>query len=148
MKYKCIKDFAIDGQPIMKKGEIVVIKENKMFNITSGVDYNIEGLELKYHLDSITDEAPVKISPFAEILKEMKEIYEAKNHDYGNSFEKSIDEFGIVAAVVRINDKVNRLNTLCKKVHKVKDESMLDTLIDLSNYAAMTAAYIKKGMAK
>lgn len=30
-----------------------------------------------------------------------------KNADYGNSFEKSLDDLGIVAGVVRIGDKYN-----------------------------------------
>lgn len=39
----------------------------------------------------------------------------AKNADYGNSFEKSLDDLGIVAGIVRIGDKYNRV---CKSYQK------------------------------
>lgn len=78
---------------------------------------------------------------FNEITTKMAETYKAKNHDYGNAFGKSINEFGLVAAVVRMNDKMERLKSLAKMGPdeiKVKDESVKDTLLDLANYAVMT----------
>lgn len=68
-----------------------------------------------------------------------------KNHDYGNSFEESLDQFGIVASIVRMSDKMNRLASLTdeSKTQQVGSESLLDTLEDLSNYAAMTACWLK-----
>lgn len=68
-----------------------------------------------------------------------------KNHDYGNSFEESLDQFGIVASIVRMSDKMKRLESLTdeKKTQQVGSESLLDTLEDLSNYAAMTACWLK-----
>ncbi len=68
-----------------------------------------------------------------------------KNHDYGNSFEESLDQFGIVASIVRMSDKMRRLASLTdeSKTQQVGSESLLDTLEDLSNYAAMTACWLK-----
>jgi hypothetical protein len=68
-----------------------------------------------------------------------------KNHDYGNSFEESLDQFGIVASIVRISDKMKRLESLTdeSKTQQVGSESLLDTLEDLSNYAAMTACWLR-----
>lgn len=68
-----------------------------------------------------------------------------KNHDYGNSFEESLDQFGIVASIVRMSDKMKRLESLTdeSKTQQVGSESLLDTLEDLSNYAAMTACWLK-----
>lgn len=68
-----------------------------------------------------------------------------KNHDYGNSFEESLDQFGIVASIVRMSDKMNRLASLTdeSKTQQMGSESLLDTLEDLSNYAAMTACWLK-----
>ena len=68
-----------------------------------------------------------------------------KNSDYGNSFEESLDKHGIVASVVRMGDKMNRLESLTddSKTQQVGSESLLDTLEDLSNYAAMTACWLK-----
>lgn len=73
------------------------------------------------------------------------ETFKRKNHDYGNSFEKSLDTFGLVAGIVRMNDKFERLLSLTqgKKDALVGSESLVDTLEDLSNYAAMAACYLK-----
>lgn len=68
-----------------------------------------------------------------------------KNHDYGNSFEESLDQFGIIASLVRMQDKMLRLQSLTdeSKTQQVGSESLIDTLEDLSNYAAMTACWLK-----
>ena len=84
--------------------------------------------------------------------KNMKELYDTlwsifcrKNHDYGNSFERSLDNHGLLAGVVRMEDKVNRLSFLVSSDTdpKVLSESLPDTLIDLANYATMAAAWLK-----
>lgn len=91
--------------------------------------------------ESITSES---ISKFKEITDSMAKTYESKNHDYGNSFELSLDEFGLIASVVRLNDKMNRIKSLIKKEAKVKDESTKDTLLDMANYAILTIMWMNK----
>lgn len=73
------------------------------------------------------------------------EVFKRKNHDYGNSFEKSLDTFGLVAGIVRMNDKFERLVSLNdpSKDAQIASESLVDTLEDLSNYAAMAACWLK-----
>ena len=68
-----------------------------------------------------------------------------KNSDYGASFEESLDKHGIVASIIRMGDKMNRLEALTddSRTQQVGSESLLDTLEDLSNYAAMTACWLK-----
>ncbi len=73
-----------------------------------------------------------------EICEQLNRIYRDKNHDYGDSFGETFKKLGIISAVTRITDKVNRLQILCTKENKVKDESIIDTLKDLANYAIMT----------
>ena len=80
------------------------------------------------------------------ICKELKQIYRAKNHDYGDSFGETFKKLGIISAVTRITDKVNRLQSLCTKEQKVEDESIRDTLMDLANYAIMTIIEIEGGV--
>ena len=83
---------------------------------------------------------------FDDIVAEMLEIYEHKNADYGNSFEQTCDEFGIVAALVRMNDKMQRIKKLgmFKQLNgEVADESIIDTLTDLANYAIMTRLWLE-----
>ena len=72
------------------------------------------------------------------ICKELNQIYRDKNHDYGDSFGETYKKLGIISAVTRITDKVNRLQSLCTKKQKVSDESIVDTLRDLANYSIMT----------
>lgn len=79
---------------------------------------------------------------FTDILDEMHDTYERKNHDYGNSFSKTFEEFGVVAAAVRMNDKMERIKSLLKSEAQVKGESLRDTLMDLANYAVMTVVEI------
>lgn len=81
---------------------------------------------------------------FDDVLSVLKGIYDRKNADYGNSFDKSLDEFGLVASVVRMSDKMERIKSLTNKEAEVKDESIEDTLIDLANYAIMTVLWMKK----
>lgn len=72
-------------------------------------------------------------------------VFCRKNHDYGNSFEKSLDTFGLAAGIVRMNDKFERLVSLNdpSKDAQIASESLVDTLEDLSNYAAMAACWLK-----
>lgn len=82
------------------------------------------------------------------IFKESLETYKAKNADYGDSFSKSYQEFGLTAPIVRMSDKMERLKSLSKAEARVKDESIKDTLIDLGNYAFMTVVELEEEEAK
>ena len=48
---------------------------------------------------------------FREITDYMYQIYEKKNADYGDSFSKTYDEFGLTASAIRINDKTERFGS-------------------------------------
>lgn len=85
-----------------------------------------------------------KIERLENLMAEMLEIYKAKNKDYGDSFSESFEEFGLIAPVVRMNDKMNRIKSLSKKGgRQVKDESLRDSLMDLANYALMTVVELE-----
>lgn len=80
-----------------------------------------------------------KLSHHKAICDGIHDLYEIKNHDYGDSFEQSFRDHGILAGVIRIEDKFNRLKTLAGGAEqKVQDESIRDTLRDMANYAIMT----------
>lgn len=81
---------------------------------------------------------------FRDITNSMIQTYQAKNQDYGNSFEKTLDRFGLVASIIRLSDKMNRIESLSQKKARVKDESIEDTLLDLANYAIMTVIWLRK----
>ena len=81
---------------------------------------------------------------FNNITTDLLKTYIKKNHDYGNSFEQSLDKFGLVAGVVRIGDKMNRIESLITKKALVEDESIKDTLLDMANYCILTTMWINK----
>lgn len=81
---------------------------------------------------------------FKDVLSEMLELYKRKNHDYGNSFSKTIEEFGYIPAVARISDKTNRLKQLVKGESMQIEEPMRDTLIDIANYCILTILELDK----
>jgi len=80
---------------------------------------------------------------YKKVIEELKKIYKKKNHDYGNSFHKIYKRFGLLSSIIRLSDKLERLETLLTKPSKV-DESIRDTLIDLANYAILTIIEIDK----
>lgn len=82
------------------------------------------------------------VQKFMDITTNMAKTYAAKNHDYGNSFDQSLDKFGLIASIVRMGDKMNRLETLTGKRAEVKDESVEDTLLDLASYSIMTLMWL------
>jgi len=78
------------------------------------------------------------------VLKEMKETYERKNSDYGNSFEKTLNEFGLTPGIAQIHHKFERVKQLVKSPDAKVNESMRDSLLDMCNYIAMTVAWMDK----
>jgi hypothetical protein len=80
----------------------------------------------------------------AEICKELNELYIRKNNDYGDSFSKLRNEIPD-AILVRIYDKYSRLKTLLRGTEqKVNDESIVDTLTDIANYAILELMELRK----
>ena len=81
-----------------------------------------------------------KIQIHKKLCDQLNETYQKKNSDYGDSFGKSVRKRGITAAMVRMEDKWNRLDnlTLHPENIMVNDESIGDTLLDLANYCLMT----------
>ena len=73
-----------------------------------------------------------------EICEELTRLYSKKNHDYGDSFHITFEKWGLPMAAIRLGDKLQRFETLIRAESAIKDESIRDTIIDLSNYAIMT----------
>lgn len=86
------------------------------------------------------------VQRFVNITGEMKDIYELKNKNYGNSFSKQFEEYGLTSVCIRLEDKLNRLKSLNKqgKDANVGDESIKDTLIDTAVYAVLAILEIDK----
>ena len=68
------------------------------------------------------------------VQKEGLDLFTKKNQDYGDAFAT----YGTVGVLVRIGDKIHRLQSITNKgITLVQDERLRDTLIDLHNYAGM-----------
>jgi hypothetical protein len=72
------------------------------------------------------------------ICKGLNELYRRKNEAYKDSFAKGLKKYGFIIAVIRLEDKLNRLHALLLDGVEENDESIFDTLNDLANYAIMT----------
>ena len=69
-----------------------------------------------------------------------------KNKDYGDSFSKSFQDWGLPMSCIRLTDKLNRLSSFAKNADiQIKDESVVDTLMDLANYSIMTIMELEGG---
>lgn len=79
-----------------------------------------------------------KVQTHAAICTKLTNLYERKNHDYGDSFGKGFKEYGMTMPCIRLEDKLNRLKSLLRNEAAVLDESIDDTLMDLANYSIMT----------
>lgn len=85
---------------------------------------------------------------FREIIDELLEIYQAKNHDYGDVFSELFEEFGLPYATGHIYEKASRLKTLTKKDNKVKKENIEDTLFDIAGYGVMAIIELRERKVK
>lgn len=88
--------------------------------------------DLKLHIEP-------KVARHYAICQKLNQVYKAKNHDYGDSFGDTYKKLGIISAVTRLSDKMNRLMSLAVSHDaQIKDEKIEDTLLDMANYAIMT----------
>ena len=73
------------------------------------------------------------------------DLFKSKNADYGDAFATN----GIIGIVIRIGDKLSRLETLTtNKKQQIKTESIEDTIIDLYNYSTMALMLLIDHQAK
>lgn len=81
---------------------------------------------------------------FKEITEQMLQTYIKKNRDYGGAFERGMERDGIISALTRMYDKLDRLHSLKDKDPEIVEETVEDTLMDLANYAIMTRICLLK----
>ena len=90
-------------------------------------------------LENIKINKTDKYTRHNQICSELNALYKAKNTAYGNSFGKTFQELGLISAVTRMSDKMQRIKALAIGANNnVIDECIQDTLEDLANYCIMT----------
>ena len=93
------------------------------------------------------DGKPTEEDNHWELCRELQELYQRKNLDYGDSFHLSFLEEGLAMPRIRLGDKYLRFKTLTSgEKQRVPDESIRDTLIDLANYSIMTIMELDQAM--
>ena len=84
-------------------------------------------------------------SQYKSVHNEAFELFKKKNADYGDAFAN----FGPVGVIVRMGDKISRLQSISSKnISLINTESLRDTLIDLHNYAAMAIMLLDEEKSK
>ena len=82
---------------------------------------------------------------FEEYTLRMRDTFAKKRADYGQTTTETFAKFGPIAMLVRMHDKIGRLdNLLTGKTPDVVDERVEDTLLDLANYALITLIELAK----
>ena len=77
-----------------------------------------------------------KVQIHKDIVNGMNDLYRAKNNDYGDSFA-ILRQRHHDAILIRLWDKLLRLDRLMGGGNQMVSESIDDTLTDLANYAIM-----------
>ena len=78
------------------------------------------------------------------VADEVRSTLIRKNRDYGDSFAKQYSKYGIMCGIIRMDDKMSRLETLVSGHEAEVAESIEDTLLDLAGYAILCAVEYRK----
>lgn len=79
----------------------------------------------------------------ADTCDEIKNLLIRKNHDYGNSFSKQFEKYGLLSGIIRLDDKMSRLDSLIQNKALV-NESIEDTVADIAGYAILLLIELMK----
>ena len=84
-----------------------------------------------------SDGSTVKAAQIRQACDEVRDLLIRKNHDYGDSFAQQYAKYGLQSALIRMDDKMRRLETLTDGKQAQVEESIEDTLADLAGYALL-----------
>lgn len=131
------------SEKIIKVGKYAVLHEREAKRLLEFAGYD-ETMPISEVKDDDQKLASCKEIEFAKLTKQMLETFKKKNADYGDSTTQTFKEFGLMSYAVRLNDKLNRVKSFCKKgVLEVKEEKIIDTLMDMSTYCLLAVMDIK-----
>lgn len=85
----------------------------------------------------------------SSVTDKAREIMTAKNHDYAHEGDvfRNFRRYGTLGVLVRLSDKLARLDSFEEnKEFAVADEKLVDTIVDIVNYAVIY--YAMKGEEK
>ena len=88
------------------------------------------------------------LKAFDSVTADLKAMYDRKNKDYGDSFNRSLNKRGLIAYIVRAEDKFERIDNLLSNPAYVNDEAIEDTIRDLANYSIMAVMWLEEQKCK
>lgn len=79
-----------------------------------------------------------KLQTLKTLHSQQQALYAEKNEKYNDAFAKTYAEYGPTVAIIRLEDKLNRVKALVAAgLDDSNGESLVDTLTDMANYANM-----------
>lgn len=125
-----------DGEFLVQSGEYEVISEET----TSSNSTLAERLKAADKASQPTTQA----DRITAACNELRDLLIRKNHDYGDSFSKQYAKYGMASAMIRMDDKFARLETLRDVADPKVAESKEDTALDIAGYALLLAVELRK----
>ena len=79
-----------------------------------------------------------KLQTLKTLHSQQQALYAEKNEKYDDAFSKTYTEYGPTVAIIRLEDKLNRVKSLVAAgLDGSNGESLVDTLMDMANYVNM-----------
>lgn len=128
-------------------GELLVCyDEYEIFRKAGEEDSEVERIKLPLRNEiqnvpstDVHDAQLTQANRIRSACSELAELLVRKNHDYGDSFSQQYSKYGLMSALIRMDDKMRRLETLQQAESMAQvDESVSDTLLDLAGYALLS----------
>lgn len=86
-----------------------------------------------------------QVEQFKLLTSDMIATYSRKNKDYGNSFSRMCREYGHTYPIIHLDEKLARIKSiLLSGDTAVKDETAVDSLLDLACYSLMTIMELRE----
>lgn len=85
-----------------------------------------------------------EIEVFNDYTKQLVETFAKKRNDYGQTTTETFKKFGPISLLVRMHDKLGRLDNLFTSGKYPHYECVEDTLIDLANYSLIMLIELQK----
>lgn len=121
--------------------------EFELFRKAGEEDVESDAVHHPSHYPPEVELPPTREQQIRKAAEQLGDLLARKNADYGNSFSEQYTEYGMLSALIRLDDKMRRLKTLrTANEVRVKDEAIADSLLDMAGYALL--AYVEETSAK
>ena len=129
-----------EEQPVEASPSVIDLLSNLALRLTK-VEAGLEPKEA----DEVDNGTTTQSERIESVCNEVRDLLIRKNHDYGDSFSKQFAKYGVMSGLIRMDDKIRRLETLVGGEEAQVSESIEDTIADLAGYALLTLVELRKG---